>query len=79
MKDKSNSKLVVDFYVELVTDRNLDEIIAQSKPPKTHINIQDLAIPDRNVDDFDADVEKREGEMLTKMLMALSGEDIDDD
>lgn len=79
MKDKSISKLVVDFYEELVTDRNLDEIIAQSKPPKTHVAIQDLVIPDKGVDEFDDEVAKREGDMLTKMLMALSGEEVDDD
>lgn len=79
MKDKAISKLVVDFYDELVTDHNLDTIIAQSQPPKSHIKIQDLAIPSKSVDDFDDDVAKREGDMLTKMLMALSGEEVDDD
>lgn len=77
MKDKAISRLVVDFYEELVTDRNLNDIITQTQPPKSHVNIQDLAIPDKGVEDFDNDIAKREGDMLTKMLMALSGEDVD--
>lgn len=79
MKDKSISKLVVDFYDELVTDRNMDAIIAQSKPPTTHIKIQELVQPAKGVDDFDDDIAHKEGEMLTKMLLALSGEEVDDD
>jgi hypothetical protein len=79
LKDKSISKLVVDFYDELVTDRNVDDIITQSTPPKSHVNIQDLAIPDKGEVEFDEDIARTEGDMLTKMLLALSGEYVEDD
>lgn len=79
MKDKTISRLVVDFYDELVVDDVVNNIIASSKTPKTHLHTKELVI----YNDDEALEEERhaadEAEMLTKMLMALSGEEVDVD
>lgn len=79
MKDKTISKLVVDFYDELVVDEVVNNIIASSKTPKSHLHTKELVIHN---DDETIEAERHEADeadMLTRMLMALSGEEIDVD